>query len=112
MEERSASVPTADGNNSPGHGPQTGLAASARPGPVVPVDNSGARPTFPGRRERTRSRLARLTGRSTANYSPILEPLLRTVRANNPKEDFELIQHAFEVAERSTMRQRLIVVSY
>jgi guanosine-3',5'-bis(diphosphate) 3'-pyrophosphohydrolase len=70
------------------------------------VDNSGARPTFPGRRERTRSRLARLTGRGTAAYSPILEPLLRTVRANNPKEDFDLIQRAFEVAEESHRGQK------
>ncbi|WP_258066872.1 bifunctional (p)ppGpp synthetase/guanosine-3',5'-bis(diphosphate) 3'-pyrophosphohydrolase [Arthrobacter sp. GMC3] len=58
------------------------------------------RPTFPGRRERTRSRLARLTGWSTESYSPILEPLLRIVRANNPKEDFDLIQRAFTVAEK------------
>ncbi|HYH76538.1 MAG TPA: bifunctional (p)ppGpp synthetase/guanosine-3',5'-bis(diphosphate) 3'-pyrophosphohydrolase, partial [Arthrobacter sp.] len=100
MEERSASAPTADGDNGPGPGPQTGLVPAARPGQAVPVDNSGARPTFPGRRERTRSRLARLTGRGAATYSPILEPLLRTVRANNPKEDFDLIQRAFDVAER------------
>ncbi|MHA7296738.1 RelA/SpoT family protein [Pseudarthrobacter raffinosi] len=106
MEERSASVPAAGGDNSPGHGVQTGLTASARPAPVVPVDKSGARPTFPGRRERTRSRLARLTGRGTATYSPILEPLLRTVRANNPKEDFDLIQRAFEVAEQSHRGQK------
>ncbi|MDI3194971.1 MULTISPECIES: RelA/SpoT family protein [unclassified Pseudarthrobacter] len=106
MEERSASVPTADGDNSPGHGIQTGLTASARPAPAVPVDNSGARPTFPGRRERTRSRLARLTGRGAVPYSPILEPLLRTVRANNPKEDFDLIQRAFEVAEQSHRGQK------
>ncbi|HET8795685.1 MAG TPA: bifunctional (p)ppGpp synthetase/guanosine-3',5'-bis(diphosphate) 3'-pyrophosphohydrolase, partial [Arthrobacter sp.] len=50
-----------------------------------------SRPTFPGRRERTRARIARLTGRGPSGYSPILEPLLRTVRANNPKEDFDLI---------------------
>ncbi|QDG67261.1 bifunctional (p)ppGpp synthetase/guanosine-3',5'-bis(diphosphate) 3'-pyrophosphohydrolase [Pseudarthrobacter sp. NIBRBAC000502772] len=106
MEERSASVPTAGGDNSPGHGVQAGLTASAHPAPVVPVDKSGARPTFPGRRERTRSRLARLTGRGTATYSPILEPLLRTVRANNPKEDFDLIQRAFEVAEQSHRGQK------
>jgi len=47
-----------------------------------------------------------LTGRGAASYSPILEPLLRTVRANNPKEDFDLIQRAFEVAERSHRGQK------
>ncbi|KNC18952.1 GTP pyrophosphokinase [Arthrobacter sp. RIT-PI-e] len=31
----------------------------------------------------------------------MLEPLLRTVRANNPKEDLDLIQRAYLVAERS-----------
>lgn len=105
MEERSASAPTAQGDNSSA-GLQAGLAASARQGSLVPVDNSGSRPTFPGRRERTRSRLARLTGRGTSTYSPILEPLLRTVRANNPKEDFDLIQRAFDVAEQSHRGQK------
>jgi GTP pyrophosphokinase len=106
LEERSASVPLAGGDEHPGHGVQAGLTASARPVQGVPVDNSGARPTFPGRRERTRSRLARLTGRGTTTYSPILEPLLRTVRANNPKEDFDLIQRAFDVAENSHRGQK------
>ena len=54
-----------------------------------------------GRRERTRARIARLTGRGSSGYSPVLEPLLRTVRANNPKEDLDLIQRAYLVAERS-----------
>lgn len=73
----------------------------ANPPPEVPVRRAvDVRPTFPGRRERTRARLARLTGWSTESYSPILEPLLRIVRANNPKEDFELIQRAFTVAEK------------
>ncbi|MFC8302487.1 RelA/SpoT family protein [Specibacter sp. NPDC057265] len=64
------------------------------------VQTQDPRPTFPGRRERTRSRLARLTGWSTESHSPILEPLLRIVRARNPKEDFDLIQRAFVVAEK------------
>ncbi|MCU1572516.1 MAG: relA [Micrococcaceae bacterium] len=82
------------------------------PAPGQPAANGAAagaaelRPTFPGRRERTRARLARLTGRAGTGYSPILEPLLRTVRANNPKEDFDLIQRAFVVAERSHQGQK------
>ncbi|MGM0930664.1 MAG: RelA/SpoT family protein [Actinomycetota bacterium] len=52
------------------------------------------------------SRLARLAGRGGSGYSPILEPLLRTVRANNPREDFDLIQRAFVVAERSHRGQK------
>lgn len=77
--------------------------ASTRAGSTNDV--SGQRPadirlTFPGRRERTRSRLARLAGWSTESYSPILEPLLRIVRAKNPKEDLDLLQRAFAVAEK------------
>ena len=40
--------------------------------------------------------------RSTRSYSPTLEPLLRTVRANNPKADLDLIERAYAVAERAT----------
>ncbi len=106
MEERSTSAPAVPADKGAGQGSQTGLVAAGRPDAAVPVDNSGTRPTFPGRRERTRSRLARLTGRGTPAYSPILEPLLRTVRANNPKDDFELIQRAFVVAERCHRGQK------
>ncbi len=81
----------------------TPAAAAVRQAGQSPAE---LRPTFPGRRERTRARLARLTGRGSSGYSPILEPLLRTVRANNPKEDFDLIQRAFVVAERSHQGQK------
>ena len=60
MEERSTPVPSAPADKTPGQGTQTGVVAPGRADPPVPVDSSGARPTFPGRRERTRSRLARL----------------------------------------------------
>ncbi len=86
-------------DESPSHEITTGAGNST----AVGSDGERApepRPTFPGRRERTRSRLARLTGWSNENYSPILEPLLRIVRARNPKEDFDLIQRAFTVAEK------------
>nr|WP_233121028.1 bifunctional (p)ppGpp synthetase/guanosine-3',5'-bis(diphosphate) 3'-pyrophosphohydrolase [Tersicoccus sp. Bi-70] len=73
--------------------------AGAHPGPATTVPVAG-------RRERTRSRIARLTGRSNASYSPILEPLMRTVRSNNPREDLDLIQRAFAVAERAHRGQK------
>lgn len=82
------------------------LAPAVTRQPSAAVDIAGIRPTFPGRRERTRARLARLTGRGNGGYSPILEPLLRTVRTNNPKEDFDLIQRAFAVAERAHQGQK------
>ncbi|GAA3694032.1 GTP pyrophosphokinase [Zhihengliuella alba] len=58
------------------------------------------------RRGRTMSRLARFAGRSPMGQPPILEPLLRTVRANSPREDLDLITHAFAVAERSHEGQK------
>ncbi|MBD8043537.1 bifunctional (p)ppGpp synthetase/guanosine-3',5'-bis(diphosphate) 3'-pyrophosphohydrolase [Arthrobacter sp. Sa2BUA2] len=58
------------------------------------------------RRQGTRARLARLAGRGGTAYSPMLEPLLRTVRANNPREDLDLIQRAYLVAERSHEGQK------
>lgn len=79
---------------------ESAKATGSGPGSELARRPVEVRPTFPGRRERTRSRLARLTGWSTESYSPILEPMLRIVRANNPKEDFELIQRAFSVAEK------------
>ncbi|PVE19340.1 bifunctional (p)ppGpp synthetase/guanosine-3',5'-bis(diphosphate) 3'-pyrophosphohydrolase [Arthrobacter sp. Bz4] len=80
----------------------------------VAVTSSGSAPSaasadhsaLPDRKIRTRSRLARLTGRASNGYSPVLEPLLRTVRANNPKEDLDLIQRAYLVAERSHEGQK------
>lgn len=103
-------------------GTEAGSAAPERPAPLQESDGSpGAAPSdrvatssagtgteqvLPGRRGRTRARIARLTGRGSSGYSPVLEPLLRTVRAINPKEDLDLIQRAYLVAERSHEGQK------
>ncbi|THJ67570.1 bifunctional (p)ppGpp synthetase/guanosine-3',5'-bis(diphosphate) 3'-pyrophosphohydrolase [Arthrobacter echini] len=71
------------------------------PPPETAPSAASADQVPPGRRGRTRARIARLAGRGSSGYSPVLEPLLRTVRANNPKEDLDLIQRAYLVAERS-----------
>ncbi|MFC7402234.1 RelA/SpoT family protein [Citricoccus sp. GCM10030269] len=58
---------------------------------------------------RPRSRLARLTGRVANDYSPILEPLVRTLKVREPKdarEDLDLIIRAFDVAERAHSGQK------
>ncbi|MGG5751600.1 RelA/SpoT family protein [Zafaria sp. Z1313] len=70
-----------------------------QPAAPVPVPGAGNR-NGPGRRERTISRLARLAGRTPSGQPPILEPLLRTVRANSPREALDLITRAYAVAER------------
>ncbi|WP_425513649.1 RelA/SpoT family protein [Arthrobacter yangruifuii] len=75
------------------------------PAPAKAGSGSGRAPST-GRRTSTRARLARLAGRGHPGYSPMLEPLLRTVRVNNPKEDLDLIQRAYVVAERSHEGQK------
>src|SRR6266568_2504146 len=47
-----------------------------------------------------RRRLARLGAQRGATINPVLEPLIKTVRATHPKADVRLIEHAYEVAAR------------
>jgi GTP diphosphokinase / guanosine-3',5'-bis(diphosphate) 3'-diphosphatase len=64
------------------------------PHPPEPVHTSPSAPA------RVRARLARLTSqRPTVN--PVLEPLIRTVRATHPKADLVVIERAYEVASRA-----------
>src|SRR3954469_8084090 len=49
---------------------------------------------------RVRARLARFGGPRTA-VTPVLEPLLRSVRATHPKADLSVIERAYDVAERA-----------
>ncbi|WP_461022229.1 RelA/SpoT family protein [Thalassiella azotivora] len=52
-----------------------------------------------------RRRLSRLGQRSTPS-SPVLEPLLRSVRANHPKSDLTVLERAYAVAEEAHRGQR------
>ena len=45
-----------------------------------------------------RRRLARLGSQRGANVNPVLEPLIKTVRATHPKADIRLIERAYEAA--------------
>jgi guanosine-3',5'-bis(diphosphate) 3'-pyrophosphohydrolase len=61
-------------------------------------DDGDGQPVSSGRR--VRARLARLAvQRGNPTGSPVLDPLLRTMRANHPKTDGRLIQRAYDVAE-------------
>ena len=51
------------------------------------------------------SRIARLGSSRTAS-SPLLEPLLRTLRANHPKADLSVVERAFEIAARAHAGQK------
>ncbi|WP_116210746.1 RelA/SpoT family protein [Streptomyces olivoreticuli] len=96
-----------------------GPAADARTAPapaaagkaaVVPAGASPVRPTAPqgpaprsGSSSRVRARLARLGVQRSSPYNPVLEPLLRVVRGNDPKADtatLRQIERAYQVAER------------
>ncbi|PJE95025.1 GTP pyrophosphokinase [Streptomyces carminius] len=56
-----------------------------------------------GSSNRVRARLARLGVQRSSPYNPVLEPLLRIVRGNDPKADtatLRRIEQAYQVAER------------
>src|SRR5437763_1867826 len=74
-------------------------SAPTRPAPTPaapPVEPSSA----PGPPARVRARLARLGGTKGGTAPPVLEPLLKTLRANHPKADTRIVQRAYEVADR------------
>ncbi|MFI6449026.1 RelA/SpoT family protein [Kitasatospora sp. NPDC050543] len=94
-------VPTADAAT-PDRQPAPSGATPARPAqtspsrPVAPL----ARPASSGG---MRARLARLGGQRNTVLNPVLEPLFRSIRANDPKADPALlrdIERAYAVAEK------------
>ncbi|AXG76887.1 RelA/SpoT family protein [Streptomyces paludis] len=92
---------------------RTPPAPPATPAPVPAVERplapAGAsrQPPAPSRSggssNRVRARLARLGVQRSSPYNPVLEPLLRTVRINDPKIEtatLRQIENAYQVAER------------
>ncbi|WP_424214698.1 RelA/SpoT family protein [Streptomyces sp. BI20] len=82
--------------------------AGSTPAPLAPVAK-GPAPAKPapsrtaGSSNRVRARLARLGGQRSNPYNPVLEPLLRIVRGNDPKTEtgtLRQIEQAYQVAER------------
>ncbi|WP_405391963.1 bifunctional (p)ppGpp synthetase/guanosine-3',5'-bis(diphosphate) 3'-pyrophosphohydrolase [Streptomyces sp. NBC_01102] len=79
--------------------PVPAVKPPARPAatPPAPPTRSG------GSSNRVRARLARLGVQRSSPYNPVLEPLLRTVRGNDPKIEtatLRQIEKAYQVAER------------
>ncbi|MET9256033.1 GTP pyrophosphokinase [Streptomyces sp. NPDC003717] len=84
----------------------------ARPKPAPPehdrnagavVRNAPGQPPRSGSSNRVRARLARLGVQRANPYNPVLEPLLRIVRGNDPKIEtgvLRQIERAYQVAER------------
>ncbi|MFC9929244.1 RelA/SpoT family protein [Streptomyces sp. NPDC127190] len=86
-------------------------AEASRPKPAPPerpaqppvVRQPAAQPTRSGSSNRVRARLARLGVQRANPYNPVLEPLLRIVRSNDPKTEnstLRQIERAYQVAER------------
>src|SRR3954466_15058756 len=72
-------------------------AMPAKTGPTTPPELP---PSTPGPPARVRARLARLGGTQGGGALRVLEPLLKTLRANHPKADARIVQRAYEVADR------------
>ncbi|AZS70788.1 GTP pyrophosphokinase [Streptomyces lydicus] len=70
--------------------------AAGKPLPPAPAGRSGSP-------NRVRARLARLGVQRSSPYNPVLEPLLRAVRGNDPKIEtatLRQVERAYQVAER------------
>nr|WP_308469832.1 bifunctional (p)ppGpp synthetase/guanosine-3',5'-bis(diphosphate) 3'-pyrophosphohydrolase [Kineococcus rubinsiae] len=103
-------------------GPGAGAPPPAAPGPgsavVVPAGRAepGRGPELPPRPDpahtgpvtagRMLTRLARFGQHRSSTVSPVLEPLLRTVRGTHPKADLSVVERAYERAERAHDGQR------
>ncbi|MER8161530.1 RelA/SpoT family protein [Streptomyces sp. NPDC094472] len=82
--------------------PPTGRSSNlpATTPPARPAQSPAPRS---GSSNRVRARLARLGVQRSSPYNPVLEPLLRIVRANDPKAEastLRQIERAYQVAER------------
>ncbi|MCM2579448.1 RelA/SpoT family protein [Streptomyces meridianus] len=81
--------------------PPADAAARPRPGRTSPP--AAPTPGRTGSSNRVRARLARLGVQRSSPYNPVLEPLLRIVRSNDPKIEaatLRQIEQAYQVAER------------
>ncbi|GAB2586193.1 GTP pyrophosphokinase [Streptomyces capparidis] len=88
-------------------GPSAPAAPPGRPAEpprVRPAPQGASAAALSGLRQpssnRVRARLARLGVQRSSPYNPVLEPLLRIVRSNDPKTDLRQIERAYQVAER------------
>ncbi|MFD7326890.1 RelA/SpoT family protein [Streptomyces sp. NPDC059875] len=90
----------------------TNKPAESRPAPVAPAPAPASTPkpapapvarSGGGSSNRVRARLARLGVQRSSPYNPVLEPLLRIVRSNDPKIEtatLRQVEKAYQVAER------------
>ncbi len=101
--EEAATEPSAE---SP-HGSANGSANGSLTEPLPPARARHSQSTegMPAT-SRVLSRIARFgSGRSTGT-SPLLDPLLRTVRSTHPKADLALLERAFDIAAKAHSGQK------
>ncbi|MET7454802.1 bifunctional (p)ppGpp synthetase/guanosine-3',5'-bis(diphosphate) 3'-pyrophosphohydrolase [Streptomyces sp. NPDC005574] len=78
-------------------------APAERPAAPQAARPAAGQPARSGSSNRVRARLARLGVQRSNPYNPVLEPLLRIVRSNDPKIEtstLRQIENAYQVAER------------
>ena len=90
---RSARGPAAERARN-GPPPSRGVRGAVLPVRAAPGDTSAAT----GGTAAVRRRLARLGAPRGGGTNPVLEPLIKTVRATHPKADVRLIERAYDVA--------------
>lgn len=98
-------VPPAEGRERANGAAPASAAKPTTPAPVpdAPRPTPAAVPRTGGSSNRVRARLARLGVQRSSPYNPVLEPLLRIVRSNDPKIEtstLRQIERAYQVAER------------
>jgi guanosine-3',5'-bis(diphosphate) 3'-pyrophosphohydrolase len=101
--------------------PAPSVPTPSVPAPSAPASDAPARPATAPRAAadprprsseplvspvRVFSRIARLGAASRNPGSPLLEPLLRSVRSAHPKADVSVIERAFQVAEKAHSGQK------
>jgi GTP diphosphokinase / guanosine-3',5'-bis(diphosphate) 3'-diphosphatase len=79
--------------------PSTGQSSPPAPPQTLPRATSVLSPGISGGAG-VRRRLARLGAPRGGGVNPVLEPLIKTVRATHPKADIRLIERSYEVAAR------------
>jgi GTP diphosphokinase / guanosine-3',5'-bis(diphosphate) 3'-diphosphatase len=90
-----AAAVTGDGEEGAPTAPGSGAAPV--PAPSRPAATPSSQPGTAGGAA-VRRRLARLGATRGGGVNPVLEPLIKTVRATHPKADIRLIERAYEVA--------------
>ncbi|MEU0403482.1 bifunctional (p)ppGpp synthetase/guanosine-3',5'-bis(diphosphate) 3'-pyrophosphohydrolase [Streptomyces sp. NPDC006197] len=93
----------APGTDTPQNKPAETRPAPAAPAPAPATPERPAPARSGGSSNRVRARLARLGVQRSSPYNPVLEPLLRIVRSNDPKIEtatLRQIERAYQVAER------------